>query len=339
MPRQSRIDAPGALHHIMARGIEGSSIFTNNHDRNHFLERLEKILKETETSCYAWALLPNHFHLLLRTGPTYISTVMRRLLTGYAQWYNRKHSRHGHVFQNRFKSILCQEDRYFLELVRYIHLNPLRAGLVKDIDMLSIYKYCGHSVVMGKTKNEWQDTQTVLFMFEKNLRSARRAYKAFVEKGIEKGKRNDLTGGGLLRSAGGWEGVKALRDSKVYQSNDERLLGDGDFVNQILASAEEKMKKEYAFRSSGMDLNSIADRVSEVLDINVEDIWAKGRYKRIVEARSLLCYWAVRELGISMSSLAVTLGISISAISYSVTRGEIIAKKNGFELIKNNLIT
>ena len=130
MPRKSRIDAPGALHHVIARGIERGQIFRNDGDRSHFLIRLGDILTETNTACYAWALIPNHFHLLLRTGNVTISTTMRRLLTGYANWFNRRHRRYGHLFQNRYKSILCQEDAYLLELVRYIHLNPLRAGIV-----------------------------------------------------------------------------------------------------------------------------------------------------------------------------------------------------------------
>ena len=141
MPRKSRIDAAGALHHVMVRGIERGEVFRNDTDRNHFLERLGGIVQDTKIICYAWALIPNHFHLLLRTGPVSISTVMRRLLTGYALWYNRKYRRHGHVFQNRFKSIWCQEDAYLLELVRYIHLNPLRARLVENIDELGKYLF------------------------------------------------------------------------------------------------------------------------------------------------------------------------------------------------------
>ncbi len=130
MPRKSRIDASGALHHIIGRGIERSRIFENNADRENFLARLEDILKETGTACYAWALIPNHFHLLLRTGAVPISTIMRRLLTGYALWYNRRHQRHGHLFQNRYKSILCQEDSYLLELMRYIHLHSKGSSLL-----------------------------------------------------------------------------------------------------------------------------------------------------------------------------------------------------------------
>ena len=334
MPRGSRIDAAGALHHVMVRGIERGKVFQSDADRNHFLERLGEILKDTQTLCYAWALIPNHFHLLLRTGPVPISTVMRRLLTGYALWYNRKHRRHGHVFQNRFKSILCQEETCFLELVRYIHLNPIRARLVKDLDELGRYAYCGHSVLIGRAKNPWQNTEGVLGMFGENFGVAKRAYRAFVKKGIAQGRRVDLTGGGLLRSAGGWEGVKLLREEKVYQKNDERILGDGDFVGRVLASAEETMEKRYALRSAGLGLDGIASRVSEVLGLKPEEVWAAGKYRRIVEARSLLCYWAVRELGVSMSSLARKLGISIPSVSDSVTRGQRIADAKGFSLLK-----
>ncbi|MBU1054688.1 MAG: transposase [Proteobacteria bacterium] len=334
MPRKSRIDTAGALHHVMVRGIERGAVFQNNTDRNHFLERLGKILQDTETICYAWALIPNHFHLLLRTGPVPISTVMRRLLTGYALWYNRKHSRNGHVFQNRFKSILCQEDSYLLELVRYIHLNPIRANLVENLEELGQYPYSGHSVLMGKMENPWQDTEWVLGMFGKKLGVARRAYKVFVGNGINQGRRLDLTGGGLLRSAGGWEGVKALREAKVYQKNDERILGDSDFVQRVLVSAEEAMEKKYALRSSGLDLDGVALRVSEVLGLKLEEVWATGKYRRIVEARSLLCYWAVRELGIPMSSLAKKLRISVPSVSESVTRGQKIARTKGYYLVE-----
>jgi REP element-mobilizing transposase RayT len=335
MPRQSRIDTAGALHHIMVRGIEGSKVFRSDVDRENFLKRLNGILQETNTICYAWALIPNHFHLLLRTGPVQISTVMRRLLTGYALWYNRKHRRYGHVFQNRFKSILCQEDSYLLELVRYIHLNPIRAGIIRDLNELDAYPYSGHSVVMGKVKHGWQNTQEVLGMFGGRLGPARRSYRNFVKKGVAEGKRHDLTGGGLLRSAGGWEGVKALREEKVYQRNDERILGDGDFVGRVLASAEEDMERRYAIRARGIDLDSVAAKVSEVLKMKTKDIWAKGKYQRIVDARSLLCYWAVRELGMPMSNLSIKLGLSIPSVSVSVRRGQRIAEENEFALLES----
>lgn len=112
MPRQARIDAPGAVHHIIARGIERGKIFRDDEDRENFISRLGDLINETKTQCFAWALIPNHFHLLLKTGTVPISTLMRRLLTGYAVNHNRRHFRSGHLFQNRYKSILCQEDAY-----------------------------------------------------------------------------------------------------------------------------------------------------------------------------------------------------------------------------------
>ena len=150
LPRQSRIDASGALHHIIIRGIERRVIFRDDEDRESFLDRLGGILLESATPCYSWSLLGNHGHFLFRTGDDPIARVMRRVLTGYAVTFNRRHHRHGHLFQNRYKSILCEEDAYLKELVRYIHLNPLRAGLVKNLVDLGSYPYSGHSVLMGK---------------------------------------------------------------------------------------------------------------------------------------------------------------------------------------------
>jgi putative transposase len=137
----------------MARGIERREIFKDDQDRQSFLERLALILEKTQTQCYAWALIPNHFHLLLRTGLTPLSKVMRRLMTGYAVTFNKRHKRSGHLFQNRYKSVVCEEDPYLLELIRYIHLNPLRAGLVKDLKELDKYPWTGHSAILGKKKN------------------------------------------------------------------------------------------------------------------------------------------------------------------------------------------
>jgi len=165
-----------------------------------FLTALGEVCEKTGWQVHALCLMPNHFHLLLRTGNVPISTVMRRLLTGYAIWFNRSRRRHGHLFQNRFKSILCQEDSYLLELVRYIHLNPLRAGLVKTIQELDAYPYSGHGTLMGGLKKSWQETDEILKFIGSKPALARRTYKQFVEQGIEQGRRNDLAGGGLIRS-------------------------------------------------------------------------------------------------------------------------------------------
>ena len=326
MPRKSRIDAPGALHHIIARGIERKAIFQDERDRDDFLERLETNLEESRTRCYAWALLPNHFHLLLRTGTTPISIVLRRLLTGYAIGYNLRHRRHGHLFQNRFKSILCQEDGYLLELVRYIHLNPLRARMVDDLESLDRYPYCGHSRLMGKCKSRWQDTDYILKLFHATRSTARRRYAEFVVEGIPQGRRPDLIGGGLIRSVGGWSAVKALRKAGVYRKGDERILGDGEFVEKVLAQAEEDLERKYRLRAKGFDIEKVVNRVAELTGLESAEVLAAGKYKKVIVARSLVCFWAVRELGISQTRLARMLRISQPAVSAAVIRGEQLAK-------------
>ena len=168
MPRKARLDAPGTLHHVIIRGIERRRIVDNKTDRQDFVSRMGEIALDTETSICAWSLMTNHAHILLRSGPAGLSTFMRRLLTGYAISYNLRHSRHGHLFQNRFKSIVCEEDAYFKELVRYIHLNPLRAKLVASLAELERYPWCGHSVLLGKINNDWQDSDYVLKWFGGN---------------------------------------------------------------------------------------------------------------------------------------------------------------------------
>lgn len=112
MLRQFCIDAPGALYHVIVRGIERRKIFLDDQDRQGFIDRVGNIFEQTGTGCYAWALIPNHFHFLLRTGSALIAAVMRRLLTGHAIYFNRRHRRSGHLFQNWYKSILCQEAPY-----------------------------------------------------------------------------------------------------------------------------------------------------------------------------------------------------------------------------------
>lgn len=332
MPRQSRIDFPGALHHIIVRGIERRSIFKDDQDRFSFLERLGQVVEQTHTVCLAWALIPNHFHLLLRTTTYPISSVMRKLLTGHAIYFNRRHRRHGHLFQNRYKSILCQEDAYLLELVRYIHLNPLRAKLVKDMSQLDKYPFSGHGAILGEYNLPWQDHETVLGYFGKKSKAARNGYRNFVAEGVEQGRRKDLTGGGLIRSSGGWAAVKDMRKSGVHAKSDERILGDSDFVMEILSQHSEEVDRRYALKVKGVDVDTIAQRVSQLFEMEVSELWQPGRKNRLVAARSVLCFWSVRELGESMASMGRRLGISTVAVSKSVTRGEEIVKRNGYTL-------
>lgn len=116
MPRQPRLDIPYVLHHVIVRGIERCDIFADDADKERFVSRLSTLLVKGSPKCFAWALMSNHFHLLLMPTTVSLSETMRRLLTGYAVYFNRKYRRSGHLFQNRYKSILCEEEPYFLEL-------------------------------------------------------------------------------------------------------------------------------------------------------------------------------------------------------------------------------
>ena len=329
MPRQSRIDKPGALHHIICRGIEQCDIFKDDKDRDNFVKRLGAILSETKTPCYAWALIPNHFHLLLRTGKVPVSTVMRRLLTGYAVSFNRRYKRSGHLFQNRYKSILCQEDTYLMELVRYIHLNPLRAGIVPDLKALSGFVYCGHSRIMRLKKSDWQDVEKVIGMFGKRRYPALKKYEEFIGKGIDEGRKPELTGGGLIRSAGGWHELRELRKMNIHFKSDERVLGDSDFVQEVLVSASEAMERKYHLKAEGYTFDRIAGIVGEIFDISQRDLIAPGKQPYRVKARSVLICWAVQELGMPATEVGMRLGMSQSAASRAAQRGRNIVEEMG----------
>jgi putative transposase len=335
MPRKSRIDAPGALHHVIGRGINRHNIFTDTKDYHAFMGRLENLLTDTKTSCYAWALIPNHFHLLLRTGNVPISILMKKLLTGHAINFNRRHNRYGHLFQNRYKSILCQEDSYLLELVRYIHLNPLRAKLVTEYGSLAGYPYCGHGVVLGRRKVVWQDAEYVLGLFGNKETGARRSYSQFVCNGIEQGKRPDLIGGGLLRSHGGWAGIRALKELKDYQKGDERILGDGAFVKEVLAKADEKFNDKYRLKAEGYNLDKLVDCVSEITRLTRKQILDTARDTKRVKARSILCFWATDKLGVTQAELARILRLTQSAISHAVQRGRVLVENNSYSIDNN----
>ena len=321
MPRKARIDAPGALHHIIIRGIERKAIFKDNADRVNFFDRLGRIISETETGCYAWVLMRNHVHLLLKTGLAPIASVMRRLLTGYAVSFNRRHRRHGQLFQNRYKSFLCQEDVYLKELVRYIHLNPLRAKVVKDLKSLRKYRWCGHSALMGKAEASFQDTDYVLKLFGRSTGQARRAYGNFVANGVGQGRRPDLVGGGLLRSVGGWGVLKGFRDIGVRIKGDERILGSSDFVERVLEKADEQLEEKYRLQVSAVSLQALIDKVAQCFKIDAESLKTASKERRVTKARRALCYIAVRKVGYKCSEVCKTLGISAATVSKAVSLG------------------
>ena len=333
MPRHKRLDIPGGIYHVIARGIERREIFRNDNDRKEFLRRLAKAVTQSGIKCYGWTLMPNHFHILLRTGTKPLSDTMRKVLTGYAIYFNRKYKRTGYLYQNRYKSILCQEEAYLLELVRYIHLNPLRAKIVEDMDGLNTYPWSGHRILLGNANAEFQTTGEILERFGQNRHNAIKKYLAFIEEAKDMGRREDLTGGGLRRSAGGWQGVEALKRSRDYWRGDERVLGDGDFVNQVLKISEEEMMKKERLKKAGWDIGQVVKRVCKLMGLSEKDIQKRGRENTVSRARALVAYWSHIELGISGIEISVYFGIARPSVSEAILRGKKIANENGYHLI------
>lgn len=320
MPRQARLDAPGTLHHIMIRGIEKSNIVDDRNDRQDFVSRMGAIAANTKTAIYAWALMTNHAHILLRSGPKGVSTFMGRFLTGYAITYNKRHSRSGHLFQNRYKSIICQEDAYFQELVRYIHLNPLRAMLVRNLSALERYPWCGHSVLMGKRRHEWQDRDYVLSWFGSSEDKAKKAYRTYIHSGRDQGRRPELVGGGLIRSLGGWSQVISARRHGNRERFDERILGSGDFVERVIKEADERVSSGFEGIERKKRVEEMIQHICDQENINVLELKTGSRRRSVSRVRSQLAHELVEIHGIPLAEVARHVGVSTSAISKMLCR-------------------
>ncbi len=320
MPRGPRLDAEDALHHVMARGIEKRDLFRNDADRTDFISRIEVLVPETGTAVYAWSLMPNHFHLLLRSGWAGLSAFMRRLQTGYAVAFNRRHRRTGHVFENRFKSILIQEDAYLLELVRYIHLNPLRANLVRDMRGLDGYPWSGHVVLLGRRDAEWQSVNPVLQQFGRTTTQAVRAYRQFVSDGVAMGRRPELASG---RIASGSEGRRKQSSTRLFRDRrhtDDRVLGSEAFATDVVKQARRRL--DFVLDGNGIEsaLEGLLDEVCRELEVSAEEVRGEGRKRAVAQAREMIADEAVRELRVPSIAVARFLRVSPSAVSQMATR-------------------
>ncbi|MGI9589767.1 MAG: transposase [Myxococcota bacterium] len=180
MPRGPRLDAPGAMHHVIARGIEKGLIFRDDRDRLDLLRRLSRVFPECGLSCFGWAFMPNHAHFVVRTGGTPLAVAMARVSTGYARHFNERHERVGHLFQNRYKAVPILDESHLLTCIRYVHLNPVRAGLVADTEALATYPWTGHAVLIGYASAPFQVTREVLARFGSSAAS-RSAIEAWMQ--------------------------------------------------------------------------------------------------------------------------------------------------------------
>jgi hypothetical protein len=229
---------------------------------------------------------------------------MCRLLTGYALTYNRRHKWVGHLFQNCYKSIVVEEDPYFRELVRYIHLNPLRARLVPDLPHVDRYPWCGHAGILGRTSPPWQDRAYVLSWFGRTERAAIRAYRAFLREGIPQGRRPELVGGGLVRSLGGWAEVRAIRQRADRVVTDERILGSGPFVARMLAAGDARQQTQQARVQRLRQAQAILRQRCRREQVGLEELRMGSRRRRMAAVRARLAVYLVTRLGLSTSGIA-----------------------------------
>ncbi len=313
MPRQPRIDIPGLLQHVIARGIDRNDIFLNDLDRDDFVERLDMLLDDTKTVCYAWALLDNHFHLLLMPTESSLAVLMRRLLTGYAVSFNLRHKRTGHLFQNRYKSIVCDSDTYLLELIRYINLNPVRAAAVKDFSSLVDYRWCGHRQMLGRGNDHLVVMDEVLSLFSRRQKMARKAYLQFLVDGLQQDAPTLSCGGRqvsqLLDST--------LTDQYVY---DDRFLGGGAFVERLLELEQvpEVLKT----------IDEIIELVADCYQINRDELRHSNKSRPIANAKAVICYLSIRRIRLPGIEVAKQLGYTPSAVSRAAIRGQKIIEED-----------
>ncbi len=301
----------------MVRGLERRPIFRDDVDRRDFCTRLGALVEATTLTVYAWAVLPNHAHLLLRTGQRPLARCMRALLTGYAGAFNRRHKRVGHLFQNRYKSSVVEEESYFLELVRYLHLNPLRAKVVPTLRALDRYPWTGHSVLLGYRPCPWQATEAVLQEFAPTLVQARKSYRTFVADGIPLGRRVEFQGGSLVRSLGGWRAVGVLRRGREAYLGDERILGSAEFVEKVCGT----LQTTDPLPGRRRPLAALVAVVCAATGCHPTALQQGSRRGRAARAREGLAYLALEVCGYTGSATADLLGVRPSAVYRAAQRG------------------
>ncbi len=313
MPRQARIDIPGGLYHVIARGNERQKIFREDPDCEEFYKRAVQSVSETGQKCLAWALIPNHFHMLILRGRRPLADMMRKLMTGYVGYFNRRYRRSGHLFQDRYKAILCQEEEYLLEVAAYIHLNPMRAGLVKRYKELEGYKWCGHKEALAG-EGGLLEREYLLEHFGDRKELAVKKYYSFVEERIGRYKRGEYSGGGLLRSIGSSETAAGLMLRGDKELFDVRVLGSGDFVAAVLKELD-------ADKNRKAGKAEIIEEVVKITGLRKDFIFKHDRTPDTVAAKSAYCYLMREKGGAKGVDLMKELGLSSGAISHLLRKG------------------
>jgi putative transposase len=306
MPRKSRLSPAGAFYHIMARGIEGRDIFCDNEDRRKYLDLLTSGIKRTGFKCYAWVLMSNHYHLLVRTNENHLSELMRGLNAGYAQYYSKKYKRRGYLFQDRYKSQVTQDQGYVEQLVQYIHLNPLRAGICRDLAALHDYPWSGHMVLMGKRQASFQDIWPVLRKFGSTIEEGRKGYLKFLEN----------------TSASSETMVSIVQQKGDNHLSNQYVIGDPEFVKQVFSAQKDAYEKKIRLQLDGVSIEVIAEKVSAAAGIGVKELLQRSRGNWRADIRKVFAFICYREYNISIVAIARFLNIAHSAVSLAIRQAE-----------------
>jgi REP element-mobilizing transposase RayT len=301
----------------MSRCIDGLALFADDDDRVYFLRLLSMYVQQTNCRCYAWSLMPNHYHLVLRTGEHDLWRTMKPLNTRYAQYHSRKCGRRGPLFTDRYKSIVTQDQNYVQELVRYVHLNPVRAGLCKSLTALDSYHWTGHAALMGRRVNDFQDLDAVLRGFGKDREVSQREYRKFLAQGLE--------------TVDGDHLVKLVRESNASREkgrgHDCWVIGDPDFVKKVL---KESVAQRLRVRRSGAeaaDLNAVAETICRRLGVPQDSLTVRHRGGPESEGRKAFAFVCVRNRGIATRQVADFLRVSPGAVSNMLRSGQVIAEE------------
>lgn len=248
---------------------------------------------------------------------------MHRLQTGYAVNFNHRHKRAGHLFQNRYKSIICQKENYFQQLIRYIHRNPLQAGLVKNLSALDAYPWCGHSALVGNTSHPWYAEEETLSYFGEKIGKARSAYRQFISEFENTDAEDRFCGGGLIRSAGGWKVVKANKKAGGRWAGDERILGESFFVQGVLKQLDTSKVQKNCLAKESWDFKKIVEYVIRRTGAESRVIEFKCKGKAGAEARAMVAYLCRYVLDMQVTEIGNRLGINQSAASQLIAKGRV----------------
>jgi len=306
----------------MSRGIEGRSIFADDEDRAFFLVLLSRGIKKTGFQCYGWVLMENHYHFVIRTSELPLSALFKPLNAAYARYFGKRHGRHGYLFQDRFKSIATQDQKYLEELIRYVHLNPVRAGVCASVKQLDTYPWCGHAMLVGSLTFPFQTIAPVVKRFGATRLAAIDRYRAFLAEGLGTEGEDDF--------------IAKLRDGNQHKESVHEpgcwVIGDMDFVKESMAHDAAQRLRIARYKREGWNLEKVAVEVARQTELDVAEIKRRGRVNTRSAARKALAAVAHRQLGIPNAEIARYLGISAPAVSKSLDEGEKIAQKLGIRV-------